>query len=226
MCAGIIWKFCGLQMVSTVFGSAEEYSKGFGMYLYVSETFGCIKLVLVFCDTEKVSLEFGAQNFASGVLRRRAVVRRPGGANLHFADLGAPKYISCIFAMHKRSSGVLGARVYVGHCWSAEMYFGEFGAQRCISGIWGRGHVFLEFGGVCVYFGDACGRRGGCSCDSAMGASSGPAQLDLHGFQFQGGAATNNGAHIFHCVNLVFMIKKMAPILGSENDPNFGSGLK
>ena len=61
------------------------------------------------------------------------------------------------FAMHKCSSGVLGARVYVGHCWSAEMYFGEFGAQRCISGIWRRGHVFLEFGGVGVYFGDACG---------------------------------------------------------------------
>ena len=74
------------------------------------------------------------------------MVRRPGDANLHFGDLEAPKYISCIFAMHKCSSGVLGARVYVGHCWSAEMYFGEFGAQRCISGIWGRGYVFLEFG--------------------------------------------------------------------------------
>ena len=116
------------------------------MYLYVSETFGCIKLVLVFCGTERGSLEFGAQNFASGVLRRRAVVRRPGDANLHFGGLGAPKYISCIFAMHKCRSGVLGARVYVGHCWSAEMYFGEFGAQGCISGIWGRGYVFLEFG--------------------------------------------------------------------------------
>ena len=51
---GIIWKFYGLQMVSKAFGSAEEYSKGLGMYLYVSETFGCIRLVLVFCGTEKV----------------------------------------------------------------------------------------------------------------------------------------------------------------------------
>ena len=107
------------------------------------------------------------------------------------------------------------------------MYFGEFGAQRCISGIWGRGYVFLEFGGgVGVYFGDACGRTGERSCDAAMGASSGPAQLDLRGFQFQGGAATSKSVHIFHCGNLVFMIKKMAPILGSENGPNFGSGLK
>ena len=194
---GIIGKFCGLQMVFKAFGSAEEYSKGFGMYLYVSETFGCMKLVLVFCGTEKVSLEFGAQNFVSGVLRRKAVVRRPGDANLHFGDLGAPKYISCIFAMRKCSSGVLGARVYVGHCWSAEMYFGEFGAQRCISGIQGRGHVFLEFGGVDVYFGDACGRRGERSCDSAMCASSGPVQLGLHGFQFQGGAVTSKSAHDF-----------------------------
>ena len=107
---------------------------------------------------------------------------------------------------------------------------------KCISENLERRDVFLEFGdagmyfwnlgGVDAYFGDACGRRGERSCDSAMGASSGPAQLDLHGFQFQGGAATSKSVHIFHCGNLVFMIKKMAPILGSENGPNFGSGLK
>ena len=97
------------------------------------------------------------------------------------------------------------------------MYFWNLGTRVCIFGIWG---------GVDAYFGDACGRRGERSCDSAMGASSGPAQLDLHGFQFQGGATTSKSVHVFHCGNLVFMIKKMAPILGSENGPNFGPGLK
>ena len=107
---------------------------------------------------------------------------------------------------------------------------------ECISESLERRDVFLKFGdadmyfgnlgGVGAYFGDACGRRGERSCDSAMGAPSGPAQLDLHGFQFQGCTATSNSAHIFHCGNLVFMIQKMAPILGSENGPNFGSGLR